>query len=124
MHQGEEDLDFAWISTLIEELGLTDIQSRVENDKPLANLGDDAIKLSGGQRQRLAIARALYLRPKLLILDEVTSFQDGKSELSILEFLKTVMRDMTTIIISHKPTTIGLSDFVYKISDKSVVELI
>jgi len=124
MHQGEEDLDFAWISTLIEELGLTDIQSRVENDKSLANLGDDAIKLSGGQRQRLAIARALYLRPKLLILDEVTSFQDGKSELSILEFLKTVMRDMTTIIISHKPTTIDLSDFVYKISDKSVVELI
>ncbi len=73
-------------------------------------IGERGITLSGGQRQRLAIARALVLDPRILILDDATASVDATTEAQIRLGLREVMRDRTTIIIAHRLSTIALAD--------------
>ena len=73
-------------------------------------IGERGITLSGGQRQRLAIARALILDPRILILDDATASVDATTEARIRTGLREVMRDRTTIIIAHRLSTIALAD--------------
>lgn len=73
-------------------------------------LGDNGIKLSGGQKQRIGIARALYVEPKILILDEAFSALDNKTEKNILNILKKIKHQMTIILISHKKASISFCD--------------
>jgi ABC-type multidrug transport system fused ATPase/permease subunit len=73
-------------------------------------IGERGITLSGGQRQRLAIARALVLDPRILILDDATASVDATTEARIRLALRQVMRDRTTIIIAHRLSTIALAD--------------
>ena len=65
-------------------------------------LGENGIKISGGQKQRVLIARAIYHEKKILILDESTSNLDPKTEIKILELLKSLNKEITIIFISHK----------------------
>jgi len=65
-------------------------------------VGDRGIRLSGGQKQRIGIARSLYLKPKILILDEPTSFLDIKNENLILNDIYKLRETITVIIISHR----------------------
>src|SRR6266545_95379 len=73
-------------------------------------VGERGITLSGGQRQRLAIARALVVDPRVLILDDATASVDATTEAQIKQGLREVMRDRTTIIIAHRLSTISLAD--------------
>src|SRR5580765_6687329 len=73
-------------------------------------IGERGITLSGGQRQRLAIARALVVDPRLLILDDATASVDATTEAQIKRGLREVMRGRTTIIIAHRLSTISLAD--------------
>jgi ATP-binding cassette subfamily B protein len=73
-------------------------------------IGERGITLSGGQRQRLAIARALLIDPRILILDDATASVDATTEARIRAGLREVMRDRTTIIIAHRLSTIALAD--------------
>src|SRR5690606_27385568 len=66
-------------------------------------VGDRGIKLSGGEKQRISLARLFLKKPKICIFDEATSFLDRNTELLIQENIKTVMPDMTKIIITHRP---------------------
>ncbi len=80
-------------------------------------IGERGITLSGGQRQRLAIARALILDPRILILDDATASVDATTEARIRNGLREVMRDRTTIIIAHRLSTIALADELVVLSD-------
>ena len=73
-------------------------------------IGERGITLSGGQRQRLAIARALVIDPRILILDDATASVDATTEAKIRAGLAEAMRDRTTIIIAHRLSTIALAD--------------
>jgi len=75
-------------------------------------IGERGITLSGGQRQRIAIARALLIDPRILILDDATASVDATTEARIRGGLREVMRDRTTIIIAHRLSTIALADEV------------
>jgi ABC-type multidrug transport system fused ATPase/permease subunit len=74
------------------------------------NVGERGSKLSGGQRQRLGIARALYPNPTLLVLDEATSSLDSISEHEITQTLGNLGRDLTTIVIAHRLSTVLNAD--------------
>jgi len=73
-------------------------------------IGERGITLSGGQRQRLAIARALVIDPRILILDDATASVDAATEAKIRVGLKEAMRGRTTVIIAHRLSTIALAD--------------
>jgi ABC-type multidrug transport system fused ATPase/permease subunit len=73
-------------------------------------IGERGITLSGGQRQRLAIARAIALDPRILVLDDATASVDATTEARIRLGLREAMRGRTTIIIAHRLSTLALAD--------------
>ncbi len=85
-------------------------------------LGERGITLSGGQKQRTAIARALIKDPKLLIFDDSLSAVDTKTEDAILKQLKTELSGRTTIMISHRISTIKDADIIYYIDEGQIAE--
>ena len=84
--------------------------------------GQHGAKLSGGQRQRIAIARALVHRPRLLILDEVTSALDAITEKEICSNIEQLSGEATILAITHRPALLEIADRVYSISEGTVVE--
>ncbi len=84
-------------------------------------IGERGITLSGGQRQRLAIARALVIDPRILILDDATASVDATTEAQIRAGLREALRDRTTIVIAHRLSTIALADEVVVLDHGRVV---
>jgi ATP-binding cassette subfamily B protein len=84
-------------------------------------IGERGITLSGGQRQRIAIARAIVIDPRILILDDATASVDATTEARIREGLREAMRDRTTIIVAHRLSTIALADEVVVLDEGRVV---
>lgn len=85
-------------------------------------LGERGITLSGGQKQRLSIARALAKEPRLLILDDCLSAVDTKTENNILNSLKKIMANKTSVIISHRVSSAKLADKIIVLDDGNVIE--
>jgi ABC-type multidrug transport system fused ATPase/permease subunit len=75
-------------------------------------IGERGVRLSGGQRQRLGIARALYTRPRLLVLDEATSSLDSETEQAIVSTLQELEGKVTTITVAHRLATVRHADQV------------
>ena len=84
------------------------------------NVGEKGVKLSGGQRQRIGIARALYNKPNILILDEFTSSLDIETEEKVMKSISYIKGKITVIIISHRPSIINQCDQVFKISNGEI----
>jgi ATP-binding cassette, subfamily B, multidrug efflux pump len=85
-------------------------------------VGERGITFSGGQKQRASLARALAVDPKILILDDSFSAVDTNTEEEILKNLKEYMRDRTSIIISHRISTVKDSDKIFVLADGKIAE--
>ena len=85
-------------------------------------IGENGVKLSGGQRQRIALARALFMRPKILILDEATSDLDAETEMLLQEVLQELRQSMTIIMVAHRLSTVKHADKIFVIEDGTVCE--
>jgi ABC-type multidrug transport system fused ATPase/permease subunit len=84
-------------------------------------IGERGITLSGGQRQRLAIARALAVDPRILVLDDATASVDATTEARIRAGLRGAMKDRTTLIIAHRLSTIALADEIVVLDQGRIV---
>ena len=121
------------------DLGLetSDLERRVEESAKIAGLAEDVndfpqgydqlvgergITLSGGQKQRTAIARAVMRDPRILILDDSLSAVDTYTEETILHNLRSVRADRTTIIVSHRVSTIRDADLICVLHDGRIIE--
>ena len=85
-------------------------------------VGERGITLSGGQRQRVAIARALLMNPRILILDDALSAVDTRTEDEILARLRGLMRQRTSIVVSHRISTVQGADLILVLDHGRVVE--
>lgn len=87
-----------------------------------SQIGESGNTLSGGQRQRLSLARAILKDPSILVLDEATSQIDPESEKLIHETLQEFIKDRTTLVITHRPATLELVDYILVIHEGQVVD--
>ncbi len=85
-------------------------------------VGERGVTLSGGQRQRIAIARALLMNPRILILDDSTSSVDTQTEKLIQEALDQLMEGRTTFVIAHRLATVRRADLILVMADGRIVQ--
>ena len=85
-------------------------------------LGERGVTISGGQKQRTALARAIMIKPKILILDDAFASVDTNTENTILTRLNEIMEDRTTLLISHRISTVKAADLIVVLDDGEIVE--
>ncbi len=85
-------------------------------------IGERGVRLSGGQKQRAALARAIIKNPPILILDDAFSSVDAETEKEILKELKVFMQGRTTLLISHRISTVRESDFIVYLRGGEIIE--
>ncbi|KAI9929684.1 hypothetical protein MW887_001160 [Aspergillus wentii] len=109
---GSSDFDDAWYSTIVQTCALTvDIENMADGDEAL--VGSQGARMSGGQRQRLSLARALYARPQLLLLDDVLSGLDTSTEQIVVDSILGADGDMSLIDMD---LPLALMDFLFSLA--------
>jgi ATP-binding cassette subfamily B protein len=86
-------------------------------------IGEEGLSLSGGQRQRIALARAIAAKPKVLVLDDPLSALDVNTEELVEARLREVLKDTTTLIVAHRPSTVALADRVALLEDGRISDV-
>jgi ATP-binding cassette subfamily C protein len=119
---GDTEITDADISGALDQAGAREFIMAMPNglDTEVGAMGS---KLSGGQRQRIALARALVTKPKLLILDEVTSALDPETEKAICEKIVGLRGQYTIVAITHRPIWTEIATRLYKVERGSVTEV-
>ena len=118
---GVEKAERAEVEWAAEIAGLTE-DVRGFPDEFETMVGERGITLSGGQKQRTAIARAVLRQPEILILDDALSSVDTYTEEKILGQLRGVMRDRTSVIVSHRISTVRDADFICVLDEGRIIE--
>ncbi|RYR71360.1 hypothetical protein Ahy_A02g005628 isoform C [Arachis hypogaea] len=131
------------VSTIAENIGYRDLTTKIDMERVKhvaqtahadefirklpegyeTNIGPRGSTLSGGQRQRLAIARALYQDPSILILDEATSALDSKSELLVRKAVEHLMENRTVLVIAHRLETVMMAKRVFLMDNGKLQEV-
>jgi ABC-type multidrug transport system fused ATPase/permease subunit len=109
----KESITSSQLETFIESL----------DNKILTVVGENGLAISGGQRQRIGIARALYVNPEILILDEITSALDVVTENKIIEELNSLKGKKTILIITHRTSATKFCDEIYKIENTKLKKM-
>lgn len=114
--ENSDDIDNEKLKRVIHEAQLDKFIERLPH-KEQTIIGDRGILISGGERQRIAIARALYRNPSVLIFDEATSALDSQTEVELMETLNSVRMNRTIITIAHRLTTLKNCDRIISIKN-------
>jgi len=118
---GCDDLESKTIREIAEQVDIAD-DIEAFPDGFDTTVGERGVTLSGGQKQRIAIARALALKPKILVLDDALSSVDTKTEALILSKLLSRAENLTGIIIAHRISTVKNADLIIVLDSGCVVE--
>lgn len=117
---GEKDIDPNRLNAAIDAAQLRKFIDALP-EGVMTVVGERGIRLSGGERQRIAIARALYRNPEVLIFDEATSALDNETEERLMETINAVSKDRTVIMIAHRLTTLKDCDRII-VMDKGKIK--
>jgi ABC-type multidrug transport system fused ATPase/permease subunit len=118
---GANGLDMDRIKRAAQIANAEEFIVRLENQYDF-NVGETGSKLSGGQKQRLAIARAVFKNPPILILDEATSALDTQSEKLVQEAIFKLMENRTSLVIAHRLSTIQKADLIVVLQHGEIAE--
>lgn len=117
----EENIDYDLINKLIDCVKLRQLVDSLE-DGVMSKIGENGAKLSGGQCQRLGIARALYLKPSLIIFDEATNALDSNTEEEIIKSIKEfTSNEITIFMITHRLSSVNICDKVLILNKNNIV---
>jgi len=103
---------------------IANLHDFVINELPMkyeTKIGERGVRLSGGQRQRIGIARALYRKPKVLVLDEATSSLDNITEQNVMDSITKIGKDLTIILIAHRLSTVKNCDKIFLLDKGKLV---
>lgn len=112
----QESIDYKLIDKVLEQAQLSELILTLPEGY-YTKVGERGVQLSGGQRQRIGIARALYRRPSILVLDEATSSLDVKTEEEIMMSVDNLKGQMTIIIVTHRLITLKNCDEIFSIKE-------
>jgi len=115
-----DDIDHALLAQVVDDAFLGEFIASLPDGLD-TSVGKQVDALSGGQIQRIGLARALYARPRLLILDEATSGLDASSEAFIGESLGRLRGSVTVIVIAHRLSTVQHADIVHVVENGEVI---
>ena len=115
----EEDIRDDLVSESISDAQLSKFITQLPDGMNTV-VGERGVRLSGGQRQRIGIARALYRKPEVLVLDEATSSLDNETELSVMKTILALKGKITILIVAHRLSTVTNCNLVYRISPKGL----
>tara|TARA_Y100000739_G_C20572608_1_gene448520 strand:- start:244 stop:1563 length:1320 start_codon:yes stop_codon:yes gene_type:complete len=121
IHMYGEEIDYKWLDKCIKYVSLEKLIDSL-NEGGDTMIGEGFRKISGGQMQKLNIARALYRKPKLLILDEATSNQDADNEEIIINLINKLKGKVSIIVVAHRLNSITSADNIFLFKNGRIIE--
>ena len=119
---GDDKIDYKNLRFALKN-SLIEVAIKKKQIKLKSKIGELGMKISGGQLQRINIARALYRKPKILILDEPSSALDIENQKLLINIIKKLKRTITIITISHQENLVSECDEVYKLNKGKLIQL-
>ncbi len=118
----DEKFDKDKMQEAIKASKLSDFVNKLPNGLN-TDLGEFGNKISGGQKQRIGIARAIYREPSIIVLDESTNSLDTNLEQEIIHSITEIKKNYSSIIISHRETTINRCDYIYELNKEGIKQI-